>query len=218
MKDKLLTALLGVTVALLVLTFSIGLPIYFRPFYYMQIEGLGVEETSGYSREEIIEAYDEMLDYCIYPWAQFGTGEMKYSDEGAAHFKDCKGLFILNGSVLLVSLLLLTSLIIMVKKKVFTPGRLLGFDVSFFSATGLLGVISLIAGLASINFEKAFTIFHKVMFPGKDNWLFNPYKDEIILVLPMEFFMRSAILIASSMVILTATLITVGIIKRDKKA
>ena len=81
MKNKLLTILLGLALAFFILTFSIGLPIYFRPFYYMQIETLGVEARSGYSRDQIIEAYDEMLDYCTLPWTEFGTGEMEYSDE-----------------------------------------------------------------------------------------------------------------------------------------
>ena len=47
MKNKLLTALLGFFVAILIITFSIGLTIYFRPFYYMQIDALDIEAYSG---------------------------------------------------------------------------------------------------------------------------------------------------------------------------
>ena len=56
MKNKLLTALLGFFVAILIITFSIGLPIYFRPFYYMQIDALDIEAYSGADRETIVEA------------------------------------------------------------------------------------------------------------------------------------------------------------------
>lgn len=217
MKDKLMTALLGVAVAFFILTFSIGLPIYFRPFYYMQIEPLGVEEMSGYTKEEIIDAYDEMLDYCTLPWAKFGTGNMKYSEDGASHFADCKGLFILNGSVLLASSLLLIALIIMIKKRVFIPRDPLGFNVTFFSGVGLLGTISLIAGLAATDFGRAFEIFHKVMFPGKDNWLFDPRTDEIILALPIDFFMSCAVMIAVSMILLSGACIAFGIITKVKR-
>ena len=63
MKNKILTAVLGIFIALFIITFSIGLPIYFRPFYYMQIESLGIPEMCGESYETIKDAYDEVLDY-----------------------------------------------------------------------------------------------------------------------------------------------------------
>ena len=63
MKDKLLTTLFGIAAALLIISFSIGIPIWFRPFYYWQIDVLEIEEYSGEDRETIREAYDEVLDY-----------------------------------------------------------------------------------------------------------------------------------------------------------
>ena len=65
MKNKLLTGLLGFFIAILIITFSIGLPIYFRPFYYMQIDTLNIEAYSGADREIIVEAYNELLDYTV---------------------------------------------------------------------------------------------------------------------------------------------------------
>ncbi|MBO5356271.1 MAG: hypothetical protein J6A95_00760 [Clostridia bacterium] len=49
--NRALTAVLSVFIVLLVITFSIGLPIYVRPFYYMQIESLGIPEKTGYTVE-----------------------------------------------------------------------------------------------------------------------------------------------------------------------
>ncbi|MBR2929589.1 MAG: TIGR01906 family membrane protein [Clostridia bacterium] len=218
MKNKLLTALLGVAVAVLILTFSIGLPIYVRPFYYMHVDMLDLPGRTGFDREVIIEAYDEMLDFCTIPWAEFGTGELKYSESGESHFADCKGLFLLNGFALVISLVLTVVLLVLRKKGVFELVRPFGFDVSFFSAVGLNTVFILIAALASIDFDKAFTIFHTIFFPGKDNWLFNPYTDQIILVLPQNFFMDCAILIASSIIIISLVLIITGIVRRKKRA
>ena len=63
--SRLLSALMIAAVALALLTGSIAAPIIIRPFYYAQIEPLELEQSSGLSREEIIEAYDEVLDYCI---------------------------------------------------------------------------------------------------------------------------------------------------------
>jgi uncharacterized membrane protein len=62
-KNKILTSLLGVFVVLLLITFSIGLPIYFRPFYYMQIDSLELEMETGLTKEEIIDGYNEVLDF-----------------------------------------------------------------------------------------------------------------------------------------------------------
>lgn len=218
MKNKILTAVLGVAVALLIISASIALPIYFRPFYYMQIDSLNIDLYTGYDKQTIKEAYNEMITYCTVPFTEFGTGELEYSEEGAGHFADCKVLFLLDGAVLFISLAAVIALVIMRRKGVFEPVRPFGYDVTFVSAVSILGFFSLIAALASINFERAFTIFHKIMFPGKDNWMFDPYTDEIIRILPIDFFMRCAILIVSSIINSCAVLIVLGIIRKRKRA
>ena len=61
------------------------------------------------------------------------------------------------------------------------------------SQNGIL--FALIGGLAALDFDAAFTIFHRIFFPGKDNWLFNPFTDPIITLLPQDFFLHCALLI-----------------------
>ncbi len=218
MKNKLPTALFGVALAILILTVSIGLPIYVRPFYYIQIDTLNLVERTGYSYEVIKEAYDEVLDFCTIPWCEFGAGELRWSEEGASHFADCKGLFLLNGGALLVSLAVVVTLLILKKKGIIELERPLGFDVSFFSGLGLLSVFTLLALLVSLDFNSAFVIFHSLFFPGKDNWLFNPYTDQIINVMPTQFFMNCAILIASSIIISSLIFVILGIVRRQRRA
>ena len=217
MKDKLLTVVFGIAVALFILSVSIGLPIYVRPFYYMQIDALDIEGYSGFDRDTIIEAYDEMITYCTVPWAEFGTGELKYSEEGASHFADCKGLFLLDGAVILISTALVVILFILHKKGVFKLSRPLGYPVTFISAISLLATFVMVGGLAATNFVAAFTLFHKLMFPGKDNWLFDPRTDEIILILPIDFFMNCAILIVASIILMSAACIVRGALTRDRR-
>ncbi len=218
MKNKLLTALFGIMVALLILTVSIGLPIYVRQFYYMQIDALDIESYSGFDKETIKEAYDEMIEYCTIPWAEFGTGDLKYSESGKSHFADCKGLFLLNGAVLLISAVSVVALLVMRRLGIFELVRPLGFDVTFYSGCGLLGTFALIASVAAIDFSAAFVVFHTLFFPGKDNWMFDPRTDEIIRILPQDFFMNCAILIVSSIILLSLTFIILGIVRRNKKA
>lgn len=221
MKNKLLTGLLGFFLAILIITFSIGLPIYFRPFYYAQIDILNIEEYvayvkdySDFTHEDIKEAFDEVMDYLTLPGREFGTGKFPYSEEGKAHFVDCKWLFDLNAGALIISLFGTATLLILNKKKIFELWRPFGMNVAFCSGAYTLGGFAIIGGLCAINFDKAFTIFHKIFFPGKDNWLFNPYTDGIIMILPQDFFMNCAILILVSIILLCLACIVVSLIPK----
>ena len=217
MKDKMFRALFIISLAVLILTFSIGLPIYFRPFYYLQIEGLGIPEDTGMSKEEIKEGYDEVLDYLTLPGKEFGTGKFSYSEDGKAHFADCKRLFNLNAigfTVSLIVVILLSVLHRLGKIKLKERGKL---PPSFFSGVGLVSVFALLGGIVSLDFDRAFEVFHAIFFPGKDNWLFNPFEDGIILAMPERFFMRCALLIASSIILISVFLIVRGVKSKRSK-
>lgn len=83
--NKLPAIVMSIAVALAILTGSIAAPIIIRPFYYAQIDPLELERSSGLSREEIIEAYDEVLDYCIGVSGEFSAGVLPFSESGSAH-------------------------------------------------------------------------------------------------------------------------------------
>lgn len=63
--SKLASLSCSVALALLAVSFSIAVPILFRPFYYVQIGALDLPEQTGWSQETIREAYDEILDFCV---------------------------------------------------------------------------------------------------------------------------------------------------------
>ena len=221
MREKIIntcaSVLYGVVIAVLVITFSIGLPIYFRQFYYWHIDGLDMVERTGYDYETIKNAYDDVLDYLTVPGNEFGTGELAFSEEGASHFADCKLLFDLNGWAFIISLLLFGALLAMQRREVITLYRPRGFSISFWSGVGTLGFFASVALLASLDFNTAFVVFHSIFFPGKDNWLFNPHTDEIIRVMPQQFFMNCAILIVCSIIILCAAMIVLGILEKKNR-
>ena len=217
MKNKLLSVVFAIALAILILTFSIGLPIYFRPFYYIQIDTLDMVENTGYSYEVIKTAYDEVLDYLTMPWCEFGTGELKHSESGASHFADCLVLFNLNAYALIISLAIVITLFVLHKRGVITLLTPHGYHLGFWSGSILLGTFTVIALLAASDFNAAFVIFHSLFFPGKTNWYFDPRTDEIIRVMPQEFFMNCAILIVASIIILSLAAIVSAIIIRKKK-
>jgi len=71
--------------------------------------------------------------------------------------------------------------------------------------------------VAIVGFDRAFVAFHSIFFPGKSNWIFNFKTDEIILVMPQEFFMNCVIIIAAGLVTLSAALILIDVLLRHKE-
>lgn len=212
------TVLFAVAVFIFIITFSIGLPIYCRFFYYLQIEPLGIPEITGFDYATIKSSYDAVLDYLVLPNRPFSVGAFKYSESGASHFADCKVLFDLNAVALIISTAVIVLTLILDKTGVVKLKKINGFSVSLFSAIGIFALIIILAIVVAIDFDSAFTAFHHLFFPGKDNWTFHPYKDQIILALPAQFFMNCAILIGASIFLLSAGIITFCLIKRKKTA
>ena len=213
MKNKLLTVLLGVAVFFFIITVSIALPIYCRLFYYLQINALNLPQKTGLSYDAIKFAFDDVMNYLTLPWCEFGTGALSYTQEGKAHFADCKSLFNLNLIVLLISSAILITLLILAKKKKIEFCRPFGMGVSFISAISIFIVAGVLALIIAIDFENAFVVFHHIFFPGKDNWQFTQ-ADEIINILPQEFFMSCAILIGSSIILISLGIIIFQLVKK----
>lgn len=203
--SRLLSVLMSIAVALAILTGSIAAPIIIRPFYYAQIEPLELEQSSSLGREEIIEAYDEVLDYCIGASDEFSAGVLPFSESGSAHFADCRRLFILDlwlffGSMAAIALLKLY------RRRHEIP-RLLGHGAAFWGAAGIGAVLLVIGAAAATNFDRAFTMFHSLFFPSEDNWIFDPALDPIITLMPEEFFRNCAIFILAVLLIAGAAII-----------
>ena len=216
MKNGILTTFLIFFTIILTITFSIGLPIYIRPFYYLQIDLLDLPEKTGVSKTDIITSYDEVLDYLTLPNKEFGTGVFKYSESGKSHFEDCKKLFDLNAVSFGISLVAVAVLIFLKHKKKFKPHHLFGLYHTFISGISTLILFLSVGIYAVCNFDNAFVIFHSLLFPGKDNWIFDSDLDPIIDALPVEFFMSSAGLILLSVITISVSLMIFGIIKAKK--
>lgn len=196
----------GISFALLLITASIAIPIFFRPFYYMQIKPLGL--TEHYSYTEIVTAYDELLNYLTL-FAPFKMGNFAYSHEGYLHFKDVKILFLINNIVLIISLYLFTFIDIKQKNKKFSQ--------YFYASISVLGIFAIIGLAFIISPDGSFVAFHKVLFPGKDNWTFDYNTDPIINILPFGFFLSTILFVAAIIVITTLTIIIYESIKVAKK-
>ena len=213
--SKLLTIALAILTAVILLTAAIASPILCRPFYYAHIGPLELCEQTGLSHKEIKTAFDEMMNFCVGN-AEFSTGVLRWSESGKSHFADVRTLFLLDLYVLAISALILVILIIVSRLAGRRPGRLLGRGPTFWAGAGLACVFAIIGVLAATDFDRAFTVFHTIFFPGKDNWLFDPTKDQIINILPQTFFMNCAILILVLLLLGCAALIVWDLLPRRK--
>jgi integral membrane protein (TIGR01906 family) len=212
--SKCYTALLTIGLMLFILSGSIAVPLLWRPFYYFHISALRLPELTGYTAEQIRTAFDQMMDFCMYG-APFGTGDLRWSVSGMEHFADCAVLFRLDLHVLILSSVLLAVCAVLYVKK-YRPVRVLGRGPFFWAGSVLAVSFLVIAGMASVDFYRAFVTFHHLFFPGKSNWIFDPSVDEIINVLPEVFFMNCAILIVVVMFVLCAAAVVIDFIIKKK--
>ncbi len=207
MRKTLLGITRAILIGLVILSGAIAIPILFRPFYDWHITPLHLTDMVELTPEQIKTAYREMMNFCIGSTDTFSAGILPFSASGADHFADVRKLFLLGLRVFAVTGILLIVITAVLRKKKL---RLLGHTPGFWSAVGLGVVFAVIGGLAALDFDRAFTVFHKLFFPGKDNWLFNPRTDPIINILPAEFFRNCAILILA-VILLSCT----GLLLRD---
>ncbi len=206
-KSKTLSIYMIIMMIIFIITFSVSIPILFRPFYYFHIDILDLTNKTGLDYQTIKNAYDEMMNFCLGLTNTFSTGTLKYSTEGMSHFIDVKNLFILNLTLLLFSTLNIIIIPRFLKKRNIIPYKFNGHNNSYYAATILLIIFIIIVLFTLPNFSRTFTIFHQIFFPGKTNWLFDPRYDEIIVILPEIFFMNCAILIVSIIIFICLFLI-----------
>ena len=200
--NKIFKILLIINTSLFIISLAISFVLLFRPFYYYQINNLNLEQETGYSYNEIKESYDDVINYLTLN-KEFKTGNLKYSTSGKNHFQDCKILFNINFIILGI-----TTIILLIKNKYLNKLKILNYNLEFFSGClNIIIILSLLIISFIVGFNKIFDSFHKIFFFGKDNWLLSPDTDEIIKILPIEYFIRCAILLISIISIISITII-----------
>lgn len=214
-ESKLLSVMMAILTALSVASGAIAVPILCRPFYYAHITPLQMRLRVRLTEEQVRETYNEVMDYCLDLTENFQLSHLTWSAEGASHFADVQRLFMLDIKIAVVALIGLALLWVAARCRHIRPARIKGHSHMFWAATGLTTTFSILGLLAALDFDRFFTAFHAVFFPGKDNWIFDPAVDPVIGMLPQEFFRNCGILVLS--LILTACILCVLIDRCDRK-
>jgi integral membrane protein (TIGR01906 family) len=198
---------IGILFTLLFISLGVIITINFRPLYYLDIDLLNIEETSGYSKAVIRENYDTLIDYS----SPFFRGELDFpslpaSQPGLIHFTEVKNIFTffyVLGAITLVAGIG----IIVYKHKKKEYNYLLVSSITAVVLPLLLGL------LLAIDFDKAFLVFHKLFF-NNDYWLFDPVTDPVIQILPDTFFLHCALLIIFFVILGSIACLVMYLIKR----
>lgn len=194
-QSNFLSAITAILTALTLLTGAIAVPILCRPFYYAHIEPFRIDLRTALTNAQVRQTYDEVLNYCLGLTDTFQLTHLRWSAEGASHFADVRGLFILDLVVAATAITGLAILWVIGRHNHIHPSSIKGHTPGFWAAIGLAAVFAGLGIFAAVDFDRFFTAFHTVFFPGKENWLFDDAEDPVIDMLPQEFFRNCGLLV-----------------------
>ncbi|WP_315897490.1 TIGR01906 family membrane protein [Streptococcus sp. sy010] len=151
----------------------------------LEIGWLDLPKQVSLSSSVILSNFNQLMTYLTQFWSpRLSMTDFPSSEAGLKHFADVKGLFLLTQGIFLLTL--------------WPAIRFFGQDwrqTSFASyRLAIKGFALLPLGIAVVvmlvGFETFFYLFHQIFFAGKSNWLFNPFTDPVILILPETFFLH----------------------------
>lgn len=207
---KISNILIGLVFSIAFISIGVILSLNFRLLYYWDVEYLNISDTSGYSKDVILENYNALIDYL----SPFYKGELIFpsmisSKEGLIHFQEVKVIF--NSFYLLAALSLLALACI-----IFYKYRKKDYKYLKTAAYTVLILPLLVAVCVALNFEVTFILFHKIFFRN-NYWIFNPVTDPVINILPETFFLHCCILIVIIVILGSMLLFSISHILDNKK-
>lgn len=196
---RVITVILTLSLSLFLISAAVKATLAFRQLYYFDLDHLNIANDYGMSKEEIIKNYNILIDYTQKKSiSKLVMPSFPMSKAGEIHFEEVKNLFMkFNLLLYITGFISLLGVPLLLRNK--------SFSFLKWSAAGLLAIPLTLSIPFAVNFDKSFTIFHKIFF-NNDYWEFDPVTDPIINVLPQEFFMHCAIMILLILALLSIIL------------
>lgn len=186
--------ILALVLTLTIISVSVVFTLAFRPLYYLDISALDISEQSGYSKEEIRENYDVLIDYNM----SFGKDKLEFptlamSEPGRIHFEEVRNIFNIFKYMAMAGVVLsIGGIVFCIRRK----------EYRYLKLTSILAVAlpAVLGLLVALNWDWAFVTFHHIAFDN-DYWIFDPLTDPVITILPDTFFMHCALMILGCVVL-----------------
>lgn len=174
--------------------------------YRIDIRALNIPDYSGYDSETVLRNYRAAVAY-LNPFATVGVfalPDLGVSEYGAIHFADVRRLTNILFAAAAVSLPLVAAGFL------FLHGNALRHRAYIACGATVLALPTLLCGAFAIDADGAFVLFHRIFFTN-DYWLFSWDIDQVIRILPMEFFIHCALVIAFFLAVGGVSTLVIGI-------
>lgn len=183
-KDIVLALLLTICI----ICFAVIVTVFFKQLYYFDIDYLNIAKYTGLSKDIIKENYDILIQYqSIFFQGDLNMPDFVMSTTGRIHFEEVKRVFEVIQITFIVTGILSSIMIYQnMKQKEYRFLQL----TSIFS----VGIPTIIGFFAALDFDKAFVIFHNIVFRN-NYWIFDYTTDPVITILPESFFMHCFMMI-----------------------
>lgn len=207
MKNRKKDITLGLILTIFIICFAVVVTVFCKQLYYFDINHLNIANSTGLSEEVIKQNYDILIQYqSIFYRGTLELPNFIMSTSGRIHFEEVKRVFEMIQVTMVVSGIISAVMIYQnLKEKDFRFLRL----TSFFS----VGIPTVLGFLVALDFDKAFVIFHQIVFRN-DFWIFNDQTDPVITILPESFFMHCFMMII--FIILLVSIICYIIYRRKR--
>lgn len=204
-KDIVLALLLTICI----ICFAVIVTVFFKQLYYFDIDYLNIAKYTGLSKDVIKENYDILIQYqSIFFQGDLNMPDFVMSTTGRIHFEEVKRVFEVIQITFVVTGLISGLMIYQnIKQK----------EYRFLQLTSLfsVGIPTIIGFLAALDFDRAFVIFHNIVFRN-DYWIFDYTTDPVITILPESFFMHCFMMII--LIVISISFIMYWIYKKKRNS
>ena len=210
-----LSFICGLALLIFLLISSFGMAAFYDIDYFgYEFEKNSIDKVTGYSIEKLENEAQLLLDYMLLDEAEEEFQNSTFFNEREKlHMKDVKDIVqsaidLRRVCMVLIVVSLCAVIIFRLNKFVF-----LKFFTLFFGLIGILFYI--VAGVSVLNFNRAFVIFHEVLF-NNDLWLLDPRESLMINMLPESFFVDTFVRACLTFSVLWAVIffVSIHLIKR----
>lgn len=196
--NKFLSLILSIAISLVTIGISVIFALNLKGIYNYLAGKLDLDNIAEVSIEGIRGDYKTLINYLQNPFIKKLEFKNFYmSDNGEFHFYEVKNIFL--GIYVLTILSVILLLIYMIYKK-YKKEKTNIIKIANNASNIMILTFGALLVFIAIDFSKAFIIFHKIFF-NNDYWIFDPYLDPIIMVLPEYIFMIYAIIVIALILI-----------------
>lgn len=158
--------------------------------YQAYLPSLSAYDPNQLGEKTIRENYQAMVDYGLNPWSEqpLEFQGLEMSTQGRQHFIEVRAVFQIILKATLICLFLFLATLSALRRRNDLASPLFWGPIGALVFPGLLGLMML------VDFNRAFTLFHQVIFRNS-YWIFDPAQDPIIEYLPQAFFQSMAFII-----------------------